>query len=952
MLEGVKPSPKFMNFNSNRYGTDGDDVFDNRIDPVFNTFGGKGNDSFFSDEFSNFEGSAGNDTIVGGAAGVTALYWDSPSAIQVDLLAGFADDGWGTRDVLRHVTCIQATSFGDTLLGDAYNNQFWPAGGDDLIDGRGGVDLITIMAHPESVRWSRIGEDWVYECTDSAGRVISSSTVRNVELVNYYYDGNFSSNYRLRSGQSAPEATKFDASIPQLDRDLLAPSNWKVAAFDLAVTPVNEPYPAYYYPTSADYHDPGIFNPNPHNAVVGDFNGDGKEDIWVSWVAFPHTVVRQTVLAPTVLMGSDNGLLALPASSVPSSLDRHMAYRTMAADFNGDGIDDVAFGGMGVITRLPDGGYTNVWERNGLALFNETKIIDATSLLQGQEPTADLTNWGFAHDGSAGDINGDGRADLYTGGRLWVSNAGGSWDLATQYLPPAVPTNPPMSSAIGDLDGDNRLDIAVFWPDFGNQAYAVMSNGKAYPDFTAVALPPLLFGNNSKANNCAIADLDGNGLGDIIVATTRALPYYLGAALQLLMQTSPGQFEDQTASRLDNSASDLAQGEGQLRIVDVNGDGLLDIVHSLDSRGANIFLNDGSGHFTLFDLSSFPFVQSSQVEGLQSARPNFQVAPEKLFPIDINGDGLSDFLSYLVLGDYETHAGNIAVLYTVLSNEMAWGRDKSETLNGTTVADHIRGYSGNDSLTGHGGNDTLDGGAGTDSATWSGPAANYELGFAGGCWSVRDRSAVDGIDTLINVEELRFTDKTVTIESATPDSYADLPSSLYHFCVVAFGAAPGVEYMNQLASAYHAKLSVKEIVNIFTTKPQFTSSYAESMSNADLARLLVANVVRNSASETAKAEAIKDINGALDSGWSRGDMIYTVFGNLAAMALDDPGWGHTAQQFLNQTTVARYYTEIMNQSTTDMPTLRSVLASVDQNTDLSMPEHIAALIGVELMALH
>ena len=42
----------------------------------------------------------------------------------------------------------------------------------------------------------------------------------------------------------------------------------------------------------------------------------------------------------------------------------------------------------------------------------------------------------------------------------------------------------------------------------------------------------------------------------------------------------------------------------------------------------------------------------------------------------------------------------------------------------------------------------------------------------------------------------------------------------------------------------------------------------------------------------------------------------------------------------------------MNQSTTDMPTLRSVLASVDQNTDLSMPEHIAALIGVELMALH
>jgi len=623
-----------MDYNSNRYGTDANDSFDNRINPVFNTFGGKGDDTFVTEEFSHFAGGIGNDKITGGAAGVTAVYWDSPAAIYVDLAAGYANDGWGTRDSLIKVTTIQATPFDDTLLGDESNNQFWPAGGNDLIDGRGGIDRITLKAPPEDVRWSRIGADWYYEYSDSSGRLLSSSTVRNIELMNYYFDGHFSETFRLRNMDLVPTLVTFAPSAPRLDLELLPSSFWKVAQFGLAVVQLTEAHPAYYYPTIADYHGPGIFNPNPHNAVVGDFNGDGKDNIWVSWIAFPHTVDRQTALPPTVLMGTGTGLTALPSSSVPSTLNRDMAYRLMAADFNGDGIDDLAFGGMGVITQLTDGSYASHWERNGLALSNGTAntFTDGTPLLEGQQANADLTNWGFSHDGSAGDVNGDGRADLYAGGRLWVSNASGSWDLATQYLPAGIPrTTAPMSSAIGDLDGDSRQDIVVFWPNFSKETYAVMSSGKTYPSFTAVALPPLLFGDKSKANYCAIADLNADGLGDIIIATTRAEPYYLGAALQILIQVSPGRFEDQTLSRIDNRASDQAQGEGQLETIDVNGDGLIDIVHSLDSRGANIFLNDGSGHFTLFDLSGFPFVQASQVEGLgsESASTSILILPPK-----------------------------------------------------------------------------------------------------------------------------------------------------------------------------------------------------------------------------------------------------------------------------------------------------------------------------------
>ncbi len=176
--------------------------------------------------------------------------------------------------------------------------------------------------------------------------------------------------------------------------------------------------------------------------------------------------------------------------------------------------------------------------------------------------------------------------------------------------------------------------------------------------------------------------------------------------------------------------------------------------------------------------------------------------------------------------------------------------------------------------------------------------------------------------------------------------------SLYHFFVVAFNAAPGKEYMNQLAQAYNYPLTVKEIVNIFTTKAQFTDTYPVSLSHQELATSLVANIVKNSATAQAKQEAISDIKGALDIGWTVGDMIFTVFGNLANKSLTDPTWGGTAQQFINETAVARYYTEVMGAGGTDLPTLRSVIASVDNHTDVSTPAVIATLIGVELAGVH
>jgi Ca2+-binding RTX toxin-like protein len=270
--------------------------------------------------------------------------------------------------------------------------------------------------------------------------------------------------------------------------------------------------------------------------------------------------------------------------------------------------------------------------------------------------------------------------------------------------------------------------------------------------------------------------------------------------------------------------------------------------------------------------------------------------------------------------------------------------------------DTIIGNAANSLLRGNAGNDTIDGGSGADAAVWGGSARQFTLAFAGAGVVVGDTTGAEGTDTLVNVERLHFADKTVIVERGTPtQSYANLPVGLYHFFIVAFDAAPGVTYMDQLAEAYRffqpqlGDGALRTIVEIFTTKTQFTDVYATGLENRALATELVSRIVKQSASDAAKAEAVNDIEGALGLGWTRGQVIFTVFGNLANKPFDDPTWGGTAQQFDRQIAVAKAYSEVLLQSTTDLPTLRSVLAPVTPSTDVSSEAKLVALIGQALL---
>jgi serralysin len=158
-------------------GTPLKDVVTVKSGDVF--LGQEGDDEITLEEGSTGQGMAGNDTIVmkSGAGWATVWYWSSPASIYVDLEAGYALDGYGTRDTLINIRSVHGFSRdGDKGYGSSGDDFFHlgPNGnrkpGAVFIDGRGGKDHASMSYSPN----------------DSFGEVILSVPADGRKVQAYY----------------------------------------------------------------------------------------------------------------------------------------------------------------------------------------------------------------------------------------------------------------------------------------------------------------------------------------------------------------------------------------------------------------------------------------------------------------------------------------------------------------------------------------------------------------------------------------------------------------------------------------------------------------------------------------------------------------------------------------------------------------------------------------------
>ncbi len=276
--------------------------------------------------------------------------------------------------------------------------------------------------------------------------------------------------------------------------------------------------------------------------VTGDFNNDGKVDLVVG-----QTSSDGTTGSLLFYKGMGNGTFAAPVTTT-SSLP---VMGLLAADINGDGRLDVMIGTIngdfGPVTGIAFLG-------DGTGHFTEKTGFGSGDF--GPGPIA------FA------DLNGDGVLDVVFGSEVqgsgtiyfFLGNGNGNFTLKSKQ----DINGSPGFAAIGDFNGDGKLDVAV--PDSGGVDIFIGNGDGTFHPFiatTACTIP----------GGIAAADFDGDGKLDLAVGQ-----------LCILRGNGDGTF---------SAGANYGSGSAGVIVGDFNGDGKLDVV----TAGVLVYLGNGDGTF-------------------------------------------------------------------------------------------------------------------------------------------------------------------------------------------------------------------------------------------------------------------------------------------------------------------------------------------------------------------
>ena len=480
------------------------------------------------------------------------------------------------------------------------------------------------------------------------------------------------------------------------------------------VSLIKEEFEGYYYPDTSVYHEPGRYGLYSDMAHYGDFNGDGYEDIAMQWVVFPHTLERESLIPIDLFINDGQNGFDLFSDYTNDQHLNHMPYRMRVGKFNDDEYDDAVTASMGVITRLPDGTYTDKWEPFQVLVSNgDGTYRDATREVEGQEKGNPISTFAFAHDLSVGDINGDGFDDVYQGKHLFYSNGDGSFRNESDELPAEIRYDAyargyVMSSEIADLNNDGFGDLIAMYSDCSDcentpSGYVAISQKRSgsMADRRVIEIPVGRYGKaNTKFNYVIAYDVNLDGWLDIVTAVTRGNPYYVGSHLQIFVNQEGQGFIDQTEDFITfPEDADTIHGEGVMYVRDVNSDGIQDIIHSLSSLGFRVYLHDGE-KLKIVDHTWFPHVYGYHLtEQPWFQKPEGEMIPNfhsKAFPVDIDGIGTLDYISSTATGiDDDGFVKSYHTFYSVI------GKKPLRTATPTAQMEFLDGVPGDTTLEGN-----------------------------------------------------------------------------------------------------------------------------------------------------------------------------------------------------------------------------------------------------------
>jgi FG-GAP repeat protein/VCBS repeat protein len=255
--------------------------------------------------------------------------------------------------------------------------------------------------------------------------------------------------------------------------------------------------------------------------TAGDVNGDGYDDVIVAAYAYDDDQVDEG--RAFVYQGSPSGLSTTPAWTGESNQTSAWVFSVGGAgDVNGDGYDDVILGSIYFDHGQHDEGRAFVYHGSGSGL---SSTPDWTA--EGDQTTATFGN----SVGTAGDVNGDGYADVIVGANFYDNGQADSGrSFAYHGSPSGLATNPSWTarnpgavdqfghsvSTAGDVNGDG-YDDAIVGALYGERAFVFLGSESGL----SIAPGYAPRGEQAEAqlgfSVGTAGDVDADGLADVIV---------------------------------------------------------------------------------------------------------------------------------------------------------------------------------------------------------------------------------------------------------------------------------------------------------------------------------------------------------------------------------------------------------------------------------------------------
>jgi len=392
-------------------------------------------------------------------------------------------------------------------------------------------------------------------------------------------------------------------------------------------------------------------------AGVGDINGDGFGDVAVAAPEWSGPEVEEGKVF--LFLGSATGLQNTAAWSVEGNAPgRHLGRSVAGAgDLDGDGVSDLV---VGICDPGANGPGATVGEAQvyyGVAGGLPATTPGWTAIGNGATGSGGCFGWKVK---SIGDVDGDGDSELAVGepffypGRVSVfygeARPAGPSTTADWFYPP-VGQPPSVTGALwgwdvepaGDVNGDGYADLLFTGPSFDvpipgaigwNGGRAVVVRGSP----VGMVDPPLWQGDgpSSYANYGEAAtagDFNGDGYSDIVVSASRlTTPAGIASGRVDIYNGSPTGPSPTPSWTGDGGGQSAYYGETMAAIGDMNGDGYADLALSeLPYRHIRIHPGSPSGLLPSQTLPAPGANPDGFGLGLGAAG-------------DVDGDGLSDLI--------------------------------------------------------------------------------------------------------------------------------------------------------------------------------------------------------------------------------------------------------------------------------------------------------------------